>query len=70
MSNDPKDAEVDSSKLMLIQQQPSVKPIIPPSNTPSLLTQCNESANDFICKSSYTLNEVVSNPKLEKQSDK
>ena len=60
MSNDPKDAVVDLSKLAISQMQtstiqmPIVTPVstpvsvLPNSASPSLLTSCNESANDMI----------------------
>lgn len=44
MSNDPKDATVDLSK-MTTGQQPITTQSIPVSTNPSMITLCNEGAN-------------------------
>lgn len=61
MSNDPKDAAVDLSKLMRSQaptSTPTSTPVIPVSATNSMITSCNEGTN-MIGHELSTLNEKM-----------
>lgn len=59
MSNDPKDAVVDLSKLMRSQTPtPTPTPIIPVSTTSNMITNCNEGAG-MIGHELSTLNEQM-----------
>lgn len=59
MSNDPKDAGVDLSKLMRSQTPtPTLTPISPVSTTSNMITSCNEGAG-MIGPELSTLNEQM-----------